>query len=140
MTDDTTTTTYPVRDPAPGPAVILDLPRLWEAVENEARRRSMIHHTSGAVQLKQIADATGLDRTTLGRIRTAAEAGRVVTGQRGGINVNAALTLMSFARNGRNADFGRELRGGITPYTLPADPWADVMPEPGEPHLAAPAE
>lgn len=127
MTDQTRPT-FPVREPAPGPAVVLDLPRLWRAVEAEARRRSMVH-ASGAVELKQIADATGVDRSTLGRIRNRANAGEIVQGQRGGINANAVLTLVSFAHNGRAAAFGQELRGGVAPYFLPeGDVWASTNP------------
>lgn len=94
---------YPVRDPAPGPAVILDLVKLWTAVEAEMSDR-------GLTELKQLSDLTGIDRNTLGRIRRRAHAGEVITGQRGGINTNAVLTLVTFT--GRQlADYGRWARG-----------------------------
>jgi len=125
---DSTRRPFPVRDPAPGPAVILDLPRLWAAVEREARRRGMVHHTTGEVELKAIADATGIDRSTIGRIRTRAVRGEIPTGQRAGINVNAAWTLVSFAHDGRAAAFGKELRGGIDPYVEPFDADQHVLP------------
>lgn len=108
MTD--TTHPYPVRDPASGPAVVLDLPKLWEAVLAEMDRRGM-------TTVKELSDLTGLDRNTLGRIRKNALAGQIVTGQRGGINVNAMLTLHAFVGR-RVGDFGRPVRN-ITPLTLP---------------------
>jgi hypothetical protein len=120
----TTNPTYPVRPSAPGPCVILDLPRLWEAVLAEMDRRDL-------TELKQVSDLTGVDRNTLGRIRKRALAGEVVEGQRGGINVNAYLTLVSFAHNGRSAAFGHELRGGVPSYAVDlfrGDEPADVGP------------
>jgi hypothetical protein len=116
---------YPVRDPAPGPCVILDLPRLWAAVEAEMLRRGMTRK-NGTPELKQLADLVGLDRNTLGRVRAAARNNKIVEGQRGGLNVNAYLTLTSFVNNGRAAAYGRELRGGVPPHTAAlADPASD---------------
>lgn len=122
-TNPTTTSPYPVRDPAPGPAVTLDLPRLWAAVEQEMLRRGMVN-SKGTPELKQLADLVGLDRNTLGRVRQRAVNNEIVTGQRGGINVNAYLTLAAFAANGRNTPYGRDVRGGVTPYTASL---ADVL-------------
>jgi hypothetical protein len=118
---DSTRPKFPVRDPAPGPAVILDLPRLWVQVEDEMLRRGMTRK-NGDPELKQLADLTGLDRNTLGRTRAAARNNKIVEGQRGGLNVNAYLTLVSFTQNGRAAAFGRELRGGVPPYTASIEP------------------
>lgn len=92
MTTDNNTTTprFPVRPPAPGPAIVLDLPALWAAV-----REAM--DTNGMTEIKQLSERTGVDRTSLGRIRRRAEAGDIHQGQRGGISVNAYLTLAAFA-------------------------------------------
>lgn len=111
---------FPVRDPAPGPVVILDLPALWAAVEREMTRRGM-------TELKALAELTGLDRNTVGRVRARAGRGEIVHGQRGGLNVNAYLTLASFVANGRNAAHGKELRGGVPPYAS-SDPDPDEDP------------
>lgn len=99
MTD---THPYPVRDPAPGPAVILDLPKLWQDVTAEMDRRGM-------TTVKQLSETTGLDRNTLGRTKARAEAGQVVRGQRGGLNVNAFLTLATFV-HANLAEYGRWAR------------------------------
>lgn len=135
MTDNPTSQ-YPVRDPAPGPCVILDLPRLWAAVEAEMVRRGMTRK-NGTPELKQLAELTGLDRNTLGRTRARAQANEIVEGQRGGLNVNAYLTLVSFAINGRAPAYGRELRGGVTPYTASiADaPFGEVVDQYDDPAL-----
>jgi hypothetical protein len=89
MTTDNTTPRFPVRPPAPGPAVVLDLPALWSAVEERMSREKI-------TELKQLSEHTGVDRTSLGRIRSRARAGDVHQGQRGGVNVNAYLTLVAF--------------------------------------------
>lgn len=112
MTD--TAHPYPVRDPAPGPAVVLDLPKLWAAVLAEMDRRGM-------TTVKELSDLTGLDRNTLGRIRKNALAGQVVTGQRGGVNVNAMLTLHAFVGR-RVGEYGRTVRN----VTLLTNPDGDV--------------
>lgn len=137
MTD--TAHPYPVRDPAPGPAVVLDLPRLWVDVLAEMEWRGM-------TTVKELADLTGLDRNTLGRIRKHASShycrhggiverrdgqwrhvpdqnddtdtpcddpapniGQIVVGQRGGVNVNAFLTLHTFVGR-RVGTYGRVVR------------------------------
>lgn len=89
-TTPTTTPRYPVRPAAPGPAIVLDLPKLWAAV-----RATMGDY--GMTEIKQLSERTGVDRTSLGRIRRRAEAGDIHQGQRGGISVNAYLTLAAFA-------------------------------------------
>lgn len=100
MTTDNHTTTprFPVRPPAPGPAVVLDLPALWQAV-----REAMEGY--GMTEIKQLSEITGVDRTSLGRIRRRAEAGDVHQGQRGGVNVNAYLTLAAFAAGTNMREF-----------------------------------
>jgi hypothetical protein len=123
-----TASRYPVREPAPGPCVVLDLPKLWQAVTDEMQRR-------GWTELKQVADATGVDRTTIGRIRRRAATGVITEGQRGGVNVNAYLTLAAFANGGVADEFGRELRGGVPGYIdseVPAAP--DASPTVGDQH------
>ena len=111
MTDNAPT--YPTRDPAPGPCIVLDLPALWTAVEAEMQRRGM-------TEVKQLSEITGIDRNTLGRARKRAHDGVITFGQRGGLNVNAFLTLAQFAINGYPVDYGRELRNGIPHHFIPA--------------------
>jgi hypothetical protein len=86
---------FPVRPPAPGPAVVLDLPALWSAVEERMSREEI-------TEIKQLSELTGIDRTSLGRIRRRAQAGDVHQGQRGGVNVNAYLTLAAFVAGSIN--------------------------------------
>lgn len=81
---------FPIRPPAPGPAIVLNLPALWRAV------RDQMDH-DGLTEIKQLSERTGVDRTSLGRIRRRAENGDVHQGQRGGVNVNAYLTLAAYA-------------------------------------------
>lgn len=106
-------TTTPSRPPAPGPAVILDLPVLWAAVE--ARMQSL-----NMTQIKELCEATGLDRGTVGRIRNRAREGQIVRGQRGGISVNAYLTLSAFAA-------GTDLSGPGRLLGAPFGTFADWM-------------
>lgn len=110
---------YPVRAPAPGPIVVLDLVKLWAAVEAAMADRGM-------TELKQLSELVGVDRNTLGRIRKRAQAGEVVTSQRGGINTNAMLTLVTFAE-AHLADYGQWARGPLTALTDPpaAEPVAE---------------
>lgn len=110
MTD--TAHRYPVRDPAPGPAVVLNLPKLWADVLAEMNRRGM-------TTVKELSDLTGLDRNTLGRIRKNANAGQIVAGQRGGVNVNALLTLHAFVGR-RVGTYGLTVRN-VTALTTPGD-------------------
>lgn len=133
MTEPTARPVFPVRPPAPGPAAVLDLPRLWTDVAAEMVARNMTH-PDGTPELKQLADLTGLDRNTLGRIRKRGEAGGVTPGQRGGINVNAALTLISFVGH-TLADYGMWVRPAAIsaiigdPADEPTPPHVDHLPE-----------
>lgn len=173
MTD--TRPRYPVRDPAPGPAVILDLPKLWAAVTAQMDVRGM-------TTMKQLSEMTGLDRNTLGRTKARAEGrfcrhgaavvwgkahqeeenseaeptyrwehhvpgsdddrtpcddpdphvGQIVHGQRGGLNVNAFLTLVTFAHAHR-ADYGQWTRTAadlLGPLSGHRDDSADVTVAP----------
>jgi hypothetical protein len=124
MTDDTAPR-YPVRPPAPGPAVVLDLVGLWEAVEEEMSARDM-------TQLKELSDLTGIDRNTLGRVRARAQHGERLIGQRGGINTNAVLTLATFVGH-RLANHSRWARG---PQSALTDPPPGPAPTPEEAHTA----
>lgn len=119
------TNPYPVREPAPGPSIVLDLPRLWAAVEREMDRR-------GLTEMKQLSELVGIDRNTLGRARRRARAGEIAAGQRGGLNVNAYLTLAAFANNGYRTEYGRELRN------IPRHTTGEPSPE--ESHQAILAE
>lgn len=101
---DTTHPKHPVREPAPGPAVILDMPALYAAVRAEMDARGYRHG-------KQVCDDTGIDRNTIGRFFQRGAAGTLVEGQRGGLNVNAYLTLVTWLHDaGVIADYGRALR------------------------------
>ena len=108
-------TPHPVRDPAPGPAVILSLPALWEAVTNRMNREGMVHQTTflrkkaGAPDLKALCDVTGLDRSSVSNLARKAAAGHTITSQRGGLSVNADLTLTTWAQ-GSVAAYGTVVR------------------------------
>jgi hypothetical protein len=91
-------TTFPTRPPAAGPAVVLDLPALWRDVEERMRAMGILENPrTGRPEIKALCDLTGLDRNTVGRIRKVADNNTHTQGQRGGINVNAYLTLLAFA-------------------------------------------
>lgn len=102
-----TTSPFPVRPPAPGPALVLDLTALWRDVEAAMEAAGMpTNPKDGRPQLKALCDATGLDRNTVGRIRRIADSGKHTQSQRGGVNVNAFLTLAAFAGGTRLATNG----------------------------------
>jgi len=106
-------TTFPTRPPAAGPAVVLDLPALWRDVEETMQAMDVpINPRTGRPELKFLCDLTGLDRNTVGRIRRAADNGTHTQGQRGGINVNAYLTLAAFAAGTNMTGTGRVLPAG----------------------------
>lgn len=108
-------TTFPTRPPAAGPAVVLDLPALWRDVEETMRDMDMpTNPRTGRPEIKALCDLTGLDRNTVGRIRRVADNDSHTQGQRGGINVNAYLTLAAFAA-------GTNMRG--TGHVLPLGGW-----------------
>lgn len=99
-----TATTYPNREPAPGPAVVLDQPALYKAVRAHMDAEGFRH-------AKEVSDATGIDRNTIGRFLARGRAGTIVTGQRGGLNVNAFLTLVAWVGDpARPASYGKTIR------------------------------
>lgn len=105
--------TFPTRPPALGPAVILDLPALWRDVEEAMRAMGMpTNARTGRPEIKSLCDLTGLDRNTVGRIRKVADNNTHTQGQRGGINVNAYLTLAAFAAGTNMRGIGRVLPAG----------------------------
>jgi hypothetical protein len=93
--------------------VVLDLPALWRDVEETMQALGMpTSARTGRPEIKALCDLTGLDRNTLGRIRKAADNNTHTQGQRGGINVNAYLTLAAFASGTNMHGIGRVLPDG----------------------------